>query len=89
MRRAAARSSPARTRLATSEEEAVTSPAYFRTRRGMSYDRGPRPERRASLLGVPPVRKILLAALLFLAGYAAMQLTRCDGRADEAVSVDR
>jgi hypothetical protein len=33
---------------------------------------------------VPNVRKILLAALLFVLGYVTMQVTRCDAKADGA-----
>jgi hypothetical protein len=43
-----------------------------------------RNDRRASLRGVSTVRKILLAALLFVLGYVTMQVTRCDARADGA-----
>jgi hypothetical protein len=32
---------------------------------------------------VPPVRKILLALVLFALGYATMQATRCDARAQD------
>jgi hypothetical protein len=31
---------------------------------------------------VPNARRLLLAALLFVLGYATMQITRCDARAD-------
>jgi hypothetical protein len=31
---------------------------------------------------VPPARKLLLAAVLFLLGYATMQATRCDRAAE-------
>jgi hypothetical protein len=37
---------------------------------------------------VPPVRKLILAALLFVAGYLTMQATRCDARA-EVTRVER
>jgi hypothetical protein len=38
---------------------------------------------------VPDVRKLLIAALLFMLGYATMQLTRCDARAAGAAEASR
>jgi hypothetical protein len=38
---------------------------------------------------VPNVRKILLAALLFILGYVTMQATRCDTAKPHGVAVER
>jgi hypothetical protein len=37
---------------------------------------------------VPPVRKVLLALVLFALGWATMQVTRCDARAHDRAPLD-